>query len=489
MENRKGIELVIAACETVIKGDRVATMMRRAIEAAEQGDIDAAIGLLKAATDINPMHLDPAVMLGVLLLHDKSQQIPAMACFNKAITQDPNNALPLWYLSCDKLRCGRTTEAVTFLNTAAECQPVDSYAVLTLAWVLRMLGNLSAAKAMVESKLLANQVRYICPTLELLLEFQEIELNYEIIGDLFGKNTSCIIDLGCVADSKGHDERLLSAILCNSDQRLISNNMPGQDPGCIHVDNQAIDSYKHRYGEQVVKRYAGTFLKEIFVPEIKRLFSKNNLRKQRSPKGHKQLYTDMVLVPAGQYTVGCNLQPLQHPERKCVIPTFLIDKYPVTNRQWCEFQPNHPFPKEFENNPVTNVDFIQATMYARWKGKRLPTEVEWEAAARGPQAFRYPWGQTPEQRRANCADRNLRRTTAVTQHPQGAAPCGALDMLGNTLEWVDDWGPSMNGQLGTRVVKGGSFSLRMADLACWLRSFFSPITKGPNLGFRCAKDL
>jgi formylglycine-generating enzyme required for sulfatase activity len=489
MDNRKGIELVKAACETVIKEDRLGAVMRRAILATGRGDIDAAIELLKAAADENQTHVDPAVMVGVLLLTEKSHRVPAMSYFNKVITQDPNNALALWYLAGDKLRCGNATEAVTLLNAAAECEPPDSYAVLTLAWVLAVLGNLNEANALIRSRLLTSQGRLVCRTLELMLESQEIDFSEELLSYLFGKLPSCVIDLGCIAHSRGHDQRLLNVMLNTPGSDLIAADMPQYNSGCIHLANPALDLYKHRYGERVAKHYPRSFLQEILVPEIKRIFRRNKMQKQRTTQGPGQVPVDMVPVPAGEYTIGFNAPSLKHPERRLLVPAFLIDKYPVTNRQWQEFQPNHAFPKELENGPVTNVDFVQATLYARWKGKRLPTEIEWEAAARGPEGSRFPWGQMPDPGRANCAESKRRRTTPVTQYPRGRATCGAIDMLGNAMEWVDDWGPPDGGRLVNRVTKGGGFSARATDLACWLRNCYPVLAKGSNIGFRCAKDI
>jgi len=475
--NTKGMKLLLAAYKTVMREDRVGAMMKRAIAAAEQGDINAAIEILKAMEDANPMHIDPAVMLGILLLHEKSQQFPAMVYFQKAVVQEPNT-LSLWHLACDKLRGGKTIEAISFLNVAAECQPVDSYAILTLAWVLRLLGKLDDARAIINDKLLKSKQMCICPTLELLLDFQEIPLNSDAINLLFGKYARCTINLGCLVRDKGYAEKLLSTILGDPDKVQIAQEMGEQSSNCIHLDNPALDSYKYRYGQQVIKHYARAFLKEILLPEITRIFTRNNMLKTRAKKDH--LYADMVAVPAGEYTIG---------SKKCFVPAFRIDKYPVTNQQWREFRPDHTFSKGLENHPVTNVDFVQATMYARWKGKRLPSEREWEAAARGPEAFRFPWGQTPDPRRANCADNKLRRTTPVTQYPRGASPFGCMDMLGNASEWVDDWDLGKDNSLANRVVKGGGFGLRAADLACWLRSPFPPLTKRPDIGFRCAMDL
>jgi tetratricopeptide (TPR) repeat protein len=258
MENKKGIELIKAACEVVLKEDRTGEMMRRAIVAAEENEIDSAVKFLKRVTEANPTHLDPATILGVLLMTEKAQQGPAMGYFAKAIAQDPNNALAMWYLACDKLRSGRPTEAVALLKAASECEPVDSFAVLTLAWVLGILGKLNEAKSVVHSRLHTGQNKLICLTLELLLESQEIGLTSELLACLFGKLASCLIDLGCVAHSRDYNNRLLSAILKNPDSTLDDNLK--QNSGCVHLTNPALDVYKHRYGNRVARSYTRCFL-------------------------------------------------------------------------------------------------------------------------------------------------------------------------------------------------------------------------------------
>jgi formylglycine-generating enzyme required for sulfatase activity len=213
------------------------------------------------------------------------------------------------------------------------------------------------------------------------------------------------------------------------------------------------------------------------------------MQRQPSKEVIAHIPADMVLVTSGEYIVGSTDTSPGHQERRVCIPAFLLDKYPVTHRQWQEFQAGHTFPKELENNPVTNVDFIQATMYARWNGKRLPTEIEWEAAARGPEGFRFPWGSVADAGRSNCTENKRRRTTPVTQYPRGRAPCGAMDMLGNAMEWVDDWGPPDKSQLINRVVKGCGFGCRAASLACWLQNCYPAIVKSSSIGFRCAMDI
>jgi formylglycine-generating enzyme required for sulfatase activity len=487
METSKRIELLMTACKTALKDDRVGVMMQRVLAAADSGNIDTAIELAKKTLSISPIHLDPMVVMGVLL-EEKSQHIGAINYFHQIISQNPNNALVLWYAARDRLCSGRAMEAAALLKAGSDCEPTDSYTVVTLAWLLQMLGNANDAKSLIYSKLLTDSSKFICITLAMLLTADASYLN-NLEQHHLDKDILCLNDLSHVARNNQYGERLLNAIVNGSNNNALSHNTAEFKPNCLHLINPALEVYKNRYGQKVVVHYVRKFFKEILGPEIKKVLRGNKTTEQTFSKEHNQLPPDMVIVPSGEYIIGTNLPNTGHPEKKCFVPAFLIDRYPVTNQQWREFQPTHQVPKGYENHPVTNVDFIQATLYARWRGKRLPTEIEWEAAARGREGFRFPWGSNPDPNRANCAEKRPAGVTPVTQYPRGVSPCGALDMLGNVMEWVDDWGVPDNGRLINRVTKGCGFGLRSVDLACWLRNLYPTIAKGTNIGFRCVMDI
>ena len=172
----------------------------------------------------------------------------------------------------------------------------------------------------------------------------------------------------------------------------------------------------------------------------------------------------------------------------------MIGEYPVTNRQFREWRPAFDYPTGGDHLPVTNISFLEATRYARWAGGRLPTEAEWEAAARGENGLPFPWGPSLDPSRLHCAPvrahkpRRSPTPTPVTQFPKGASPCGAQDMLGNACEWVDTWGPLQGGQTVNRVFKGGGWPQPAQKLRTWTRGMGSPIQKGVIIGFRIAKD-
>lgn len=488
MENTTGIKILMRACETALKNDQFGAVMKKILTACEDDNINDAINHAKKALLLNPNHLDPMVVLGVLLL-EQSQRTAAINYFKQVTTQDPNNSLALWFAAYDALYSGNAVEALALLKSAIECKPIDPYVVITHAWLLLMLGCVNDAKELIYSKLLIESNLTVCTTSSILFTDEAAYLN-SVKPARFDRNASCLFDLIHIAENPKYQEIFLEEILNKPNNNLLSRHNSELSSNCIHIINPALDIYKSRYGNRICKSYVERFFKTIVFPEIKRVLRDNKMAQKKQSPSKWEIPPDMVVVPAGEYTIGTNVANLKHPEKKYSMKTFLIDRYPVTNQEWQKFMPNHRFPKGQENFPVVNVDFVQATLYARWKDKRLPTETEWEAAARGTGGFKYPWGNNLDPARVNGAERRRRQLTAVTQHPRGVSACGAHDMLGNALEWVDTWGPSDNyRKYVNRVTKGGGFILPAASLACWLRGFAPPLSKGPNIGFRCVKDL
>jgi len=173
----------------------------------------------------------------------------------------------------------------------------------------------------------------------------------------------------------------------------------------------------------------------------------------------KEIKTDdgstMVLVPAGEFVMGtATRQDYESPPHVVNLPAYYIDKTEVTNAQYARFLqatgheppptwegPNVPQGKE--NHPITNVSWFEAMQYAAWAGKRLPTEAEWEKAARGTDGRRYPWGELDDLDKRNIPAPRLwshqHEIVEVALYPDGASPCGCLDMAGNAWEWTADW--------------------------------------------------
>lgn len=244
----------------------------------------------------------------------------------------------------------------------------------------------------------------------------------------------------------------------------------------------------------------------------------------------------MVWIPPGEFIIGSdevdeNGEAMQlgfprswfedeHPRRKLFLPGFYIDRHETTREDYARFMKatGHPPPADWPGDrvaegmarhPVTQVDWYDANDYCRWAGKRLPTEEEWEKAARGADGRLYPWGDHFDPGRANLsASPDANRTTEpVGSYPSGRSFYGVDDLIGNVWEWTDSWylpypGGAMTGKefgMKHRVVRGLSFVglghyptgayRRVLEVyaRASTRAYDPPAEKLDDLGFRCAK--
>ncbi len=216
----------------------------------------------------------------------------------------------------------------------------------------------------------------------------------------------------------------------------------------------------------------------------------------------------MVLIPAGPFVMGSHTgAPEETPPHRRELPAFYLDRTEVTVAQYAAFlaATGHPAPPGWTNGvppagteslPVTNIRWADALRYARWAGKRLPTEAEWEKAARGPDGRPFPWGNADDPARRNKDSGKLR---PVGSFPQGASPYGCLDLSGNAWEWTADWFEPYPGTTARsphfgrhyKVIRGGAGEYLYAAPntgTTFQRARLVPYGAHDFIGFRCAKD-
>jgi formylglycine-generating enzyme required for sulfatase activity len=185
---------------------------------------------------------------------------------------------------------------------------------------------------------------------------------------------------------------------------------------------------------------------------------------------------NMALVPAGTFLMGDDC-------REVYLPAFYIDLYPVTNKEFKEFLPSHTFPPEMADCPVVRVSYYEARDYAVWRGKRLPTEEEWEKAARGTQGQIFPWGNEFDPKKCNSAEGRVGALTPVYRYPEGRSPYGCYDMAGNCVEWTASWYDDAHNY---KVIKSSCYIDYDFMARCANRTGFEPPHRFGLIGFRCA---
>jgi formylglycine-generating enzyme required for sulfatase activity len=226
----------------------------------------------------------------------------------------------------------------------------------------------------------------------------------------------------------------------------------------------------------------------------------------------------MVEIPAGEFILGSNQGGYnEKPQHVSMLDAYWIDRYEVTYQQYMEFveetghrQPGPPsrYARKLEalrglNQPVTYVSWSDSAAYCEWKGKRLPTEKEWEKAIRGSDGRTWPWGEGREGFPANFdgQEDGYEVTAPVGSFSKDQSMYGVYDGAGNVMEWVDDWyvediygravdpGVTRPKSVSTyKTMRGGGYTSQGIDLRITNRSFIVPDFRDETIGFRCARS-
>ncbi len=219
-------------------------------------------------------------------------------------------------------------------------------------------------------------------------------------------------------------------------------------------------------------------------------------------------FDKMVEIPAGDFLYGITSK------KRTIENPFLIDVYPVTNAIFSRFiqaggydnedlwdesglkwkqKNNIHRPRFWEDNrlnqpeqPVVGASLYEAQAYARWADKDIPTEEQWERAARGTDGREYPWGDEFDIEKANTKESGIGRTTRVARYPNGTSPDGCYDMAGNVWEWTCSF---FDEARITHSLRGGCWGLNRNYASCANRFRYFPFYRGDNVGFRCVRAI
>jgi sulfatase modifying factor 1 len=328
--------------------------------------------------------------------------------------------------------------------------------------------------------------------------------------------------------------------LSAKDRVILAANMVQQGQ-CTNGLVEILEAMKQLPNDEALLQVKGVCETELLRPEAKDTIMKwLTLAPQTHPERAKMLAllaktqasletpSDWVLVPAGEFEMGAEggqAEPDEAPKHRVHVDAFYIGKYEVTNRQYHTFvkstghrPPDNEDPKYdlwrgdtmldgIGELPVINVSWDDAVAYCKWSGGRLPTEAEWEKAARGTDGRTYPWGNDPVTgNRANYSNENVTfwdgpaTLARKNQFDYGRSPYGAYEMAGNVWEWVQDWydenyyknsssknprGPSDGKE---RILRGGSWRNTPEILRSSNRNKETPTDRRVYAGIRCAKD-
>ncbi len=485
----------------------------------EEGRPYGALLHLKRLARLDPGNLE--VEIATATVYFKLEQAAlAGEILTRLMKTHPGNPRVTEALAEARYREGRYDDAIHLYRNLLEGEPGNLKAYVQLGWTYYRNGQMLEAIAWTRRGLnVAREPQNMVPLAEMNLGL------YHVLGERWDEAKSWY------QKALAHPEPgIAAAILADLDEAASENPERAETDffkGWVSAHTGRDDEARALFGRYLAKRPAGPL-----ADEARRLLAEPAA--PAAPGGVTAISAtadeSMVTIPAGHFVMGANGRGADEiPEHQVYVDAFEIDRYEVSAAQFAEFLNDvnnvkgyyldnmygvlfydgrfHPRPG-LETLPINNVNWYGAQAYCQWKGKRLPSEAEWEKAARGTDRRMYPWGsERPNEKQARF---NQTWTEELKHHvmlpvdslPEGRSPFGAHHMAGNVKEWVDDWydreyygDPSTNtnptGPIGGefKVVRGGSWR----DLAGYIYSSFRnnsyPETRLDDYGFRCAKSL
>ena len=355
---------------------------------------------------------------------------------------------------------------------------------------------------------------------------------------------ACSLMIGLVllgtATAQAEDYKPIAG-LSAKDRAVLAANMANQGQ-CRNAMVEVAEAMKELHDDEMLIRIKGICETEMGRPEGKDTVMKwLKLAPQTHPErgkmlallaktqAAKEIPMEWVPVPAGEFEMGAEGDPAsadEGPKHKVFVDAFLIGKYEVMNSQYHSFvkatghrlpenccDPKYNLwkgdlvPPDVEKLPVVNVSWDDAVAFCKWNDSRLPTEAEWEKAARGTDGRTYPWGnEPPSGNRANYSFDPVSvwegpaSLAKRNQYEFGKSPYGALEMAGNVWEWVQDWydenyyksspakNPAGPDKGEARVIRGASWRNTADMLRAANRNKHAPGERRVYVGIRCAKD-
>lgn len=292
----------------------------------------------------------------------------------------------------------------------------------------------------------------------------------------------------------------------------------------ISITENGSIKQKHNAGIALLARFANDMNTELVLESVKTRCNPSSVKTAEALGAQKHIcvsldklwrarfHGSMLSVPEGPFLMGTNDDELKRlfreeeiptlwikketPQHKLELDQFWIDETPVTNAIYEEFDPQHVYAEEQRHHPVTDIDWFMAKEFASWCEKQLPSEAQWEKAARGSDGRRYPWGNqefVAHTGLANCLEEGVRTTTPVKMFTNGVSPYGCYDMAGNVFEWTDSINSAYpyqqiktSDESVNRILRGGAWSYNYQLLRCALRyDYYPPRRRGNSIGFRC----